>query len=235
MARWRHALIISSLLALAAPVVVVAQDQPGQGEPGKDQRSEVPPPSPEVDPEDVDETSEVLGTVEDGRVVVTLPNGRKVVMDDDGDDRDLREDIPFGATVDVSQGKLRIGKSKKAAQFYGGKFKIERGQRIRKKSKKRLTEIDLVGPLSCPRKGKAVAAAGRRKRRLWGNGQGTFKTNGRHSAATVRGTKWLIEDTCKGTLVRVVSGSVSVYDKVRKRRRIVRAGEQLLTPPPRRR
>jgi len=233
MARWRLAVILAAFAVLLAPVAVIAQDDsPGNSEPGRDQKSEKPPPSPEVDPEDVDESLEVLGTVEAGVVVINLPNGKRVVLDEDRDDRDQSEDIPFGATVDTTKGQLRLGKSKKATKFYEGKFKLVRGKK-RKGVKKRVPEIKLVGTLSCPKKGRAVAAAGKRKRRLWGSGQGTFKTSGKHAAATVRGTKWLTEDNCDGTLIKVETGTVSVYDKVRKTRRLVRAGEQVLIPPPR--
>ena len=44
-------------------------------------------------------------------------------------------------------------------------------------------------------------------RHLWGDGKGDFQTRGRGAAATVRGTIWLTEDRCDGTLVRVRRGS----------------------------
>src|SRR3712207_2299252 len=101
---WRRRLIAGVLVALLAPVAAVAaQDDPGTGEPGKDQQTEKPPPSPDVDPEDVDEALELLGTVEAGVIVITLPNGKRVVLDEDRDDKDQREDIPFGATVDATR------------------------------------------------------------------------------------------------------------------------------------
>ena len=44
-------------------------------------------------------------------------------------------------------------------------------------------------------------------RRLWGSDSGgRFRTYGRHSQATVRGTRWLTEDRCDGTLTRVTAG-----------------------------
>ena len=45
-----------------------------------------------------------------------------------------------------------------------------------------------------------------------------------HSAATVRGTKWLTEERCDGTLTSVSRGSVSVRDTTARRTVIVRAG-----------
>ena len=49
--------------------------------------------------------------------------------------------------------------------------------------------------------------------RLWGkDDKGRFSTHGANSAATVRGTKWLTEERCDGTLTRVVTGRVLVRD-----------------------
>ena len=75
--------------------------------------------------------------------------------------------------------------------------------------------LKLVGPLpACLVKkfGKkaAITAAKRRTRKLWGQAKGNFRTVGRYAAATVRGTKWLTEDMCAGTLIRVVEHTVKV-------------------------
>ena len=71
----------------------------------------------------------------------------------------------------------------------------------------------------CPRLGDAPAGARRlvasasrsrkRVRKLWGRDRGgRFRTHGRHSQATVRGTRWLTVDRCDGTLTRVTNGAV---------------------------
>ena len=60
--------------------------------------------------------------------------------------------------------------------------------------------------------------------RLWGNGKGRFRTNGKYSSATVRGTIWLTTDRCDGTLTTVKRGTVSVRDLRRKRRSPSRPG-----------
>jgi archaeosine-15-forming tRNA-guanine transglycosylase len=66
-------------------------------------------------------------------------------------------------------------------------------------------------------------------RRLWGRDKGgSFRTHGRHSQATVRGTRWLTVDRCDGTLTRVTDGAVSVRDQVRHRTVVVRAGHSYL-------
>ena len=60
--------------------------------------------------------------------------------------------------------------------------------------------------------------------RLWGDGKGRFRTKGKYGAATVRGTKWLTEDRCRSTLVRVKRGKVSVRDAVKRKTVLVTKG-----------
>ena len=67
-------------------------------------------------------------------------------------------------------------------------------------------------------------------RLLWASGPGMFRTVGRYSAATVRGTKWLTEDFCDGTLVRVSRGVVVVEDLATHATVTVRAGHSAFTP-----
>ena len=68
-------------------------------------------------------------------------------------------------------------------------------------------------------------------RRLWGNGNGNFRTRGRYATATVRGTTWLTEDRCDGTFVQVRKGTVQVLDVRRHQQISVRAGKSQLVPP----
>jgi ferric-dicitrate binding protein FerR (iron transport regulator) len=79
-----------------------------------------------------------------------------------------------------------------------------------------------------------VAARKKKKRRLWGNGSGRFRTKGKHSAATVVGTHWLVEDRCTSTLTRVRRGRVRVRDFVKKKTVIVRAGKKYVAKAKRR-
>ena len=76
--------------------------------------------------------------------------------------------------------------------------------------------------------GQATSAADKRKtvRRLWGKGKGRFRTQGRYSAGTVRGTYWMTEDDCEGTLIRVVEGIVQVHNLVNGKYVNVPAGHQ---------
>ena len=136
--------------------------------------------------------------------------------------------LPLGTTVDALKGRVTIVAASDArggtdtAVFYGGIFKI--GQT---KGAKPTTILRLTEKLSCPKAGSAsIAAKRKKKRRLWGDGEGKFRTKGKHSAAPVVGTKWLVADRCKSTLTRVVRGRVSVRDFAKKKTVIVRAGKR---------
>jgi hypothetical protein len=135
--------------------------------------------------------------------------------------------IPVGSSIDTRSGRITItaaqGKGKTAAaDFYDGLFKL-----TQTKGSKPVATLTLTERLSCPRKGSASAAAKKKKlRRLWGDGKGRFRTKGKHSAATVVGTKWLVEDRCASTLTRVVRGKVKVRDFAKRKTVTVRAGKR---------
>jgi hypothetical protein len=138
------------------------------------------------------------------------------------------EQIPVGTTVDTTKGRVTLvaaadkSGGTAAADFYDGIFKI-----AQTKGSKPITTLKLVEKLSCRGAGKASAARKKkRKRRLWGNGSGRFRTSGRYSSATVRGTIWLTEDRCTSTLTRVKQGRVTVRDFVKKKAVIVKAGKK---------
>jgi ferric-dicitrate binding protein FerR (iron transport regulator) len=65
-----------------------------------------------------------------------------------------------------------------------------------------------------------------RSRRLFGRARGRFRTRGRHSTATVRGTTWIVKDTCTTTTTSVREGRVVVRDLVKRRNVTVRAGRR---------
>jgi hypothetical protein len=143
--------------------------------------------------------------------------------------------IPVGSSIDTRNGRISItaaqGKGKTAAaDFYDGLFKL-----TQTKGSKPVATLTLTEKLSCPRKGSASAAAKKKKkRRLWGDGKGRFRTKGKHSAATVVGTKWLVEDRCRSTLTRVVRGRVKVRDFAKKKTVTVRAGKRYMARAKRR-
>ena len=66
----------------------------------------------------------------------------------------------------------------------------------------------------------------RKIRQLWGHGNGNFRTGGKRSAATVRGTWWLVVDRCDATLTRVKVGRVDVRDFRLKKTISLRAGKR---------
>jgi hypothetical protein len=57
---------------------------------------------------------------------------------------------------------------------------------------------------------------------------GSFRTRGRFSAGTVRGTVWGTVDRCDGTVTWVSRGSVSVHDFGARKTVIVHAGQRYL-------
>ena len=68
-------------------------------------------------------------------------------------------------------------------------------------------------------------------RALWGSAHGNFRTTGKYAAATVRGTIWLVEDRCDGTLTQVVEGVVDVFDVTKRKTVTVNAGSSYLAAP----
>jgi hypothetical protein len=139
------------------------------------------------------------------------------------------EGIPLGSTVDTTAGVVeltsvaRAGGAPQSARFYEGTFKVTQTGSI--------TNLALTEPLASCSKARGAAATKKRKRHLWGDGKGSFRTSGTYSSATVRGTKWLVQDSCAGTLTRVVRGSVKVRDKVRRKTIVVGAGKSYLAKP----
>jgi len=145
--------------------------------------------------------------------------------------------IPVGSLLDTERGRVRLqtaraprGKQRQSGQFFSGLFQVLQS---RSRSAKGLTELRLKGSSfsSCkarPRGRRATASASRRIRRLGSNARGRFRTRGRHSAATVRGTRWTTTDRCDGTLTTVQRGSVTVRDFRRKKTIVVRAGKSYL-------
>ena len=133
------------------------------------------------------------------------------------------EQIPVGTTLDTLKGRVTlVAAGNQTADFYAGVFRS--GQTS---AATPLTTLKLVEALRCPRAGRAgLAARRKRSRRLWGDGSGKFRTQGKHSAATVVGTKWLVQDRCTSTLTRVVSGVVSVRDFGKRKTVRVRAGKK---------
>jgi hypothetical protein len=124
--------------------------------------------------------------------------------------------ISVGSTVDAADGRVHLITARDArgstqnGVFYGGAFVV-----TQKRAAPGLTDLRLVGGSAtvCGQGAKGALRAGARQsrraiRRLHGQAHGRFLTRGRYSAATIRGTVWLTEDTCDGTLIRDSKGTV---------------------------
>ena len=123
-----------------------------------------------------------------------------------------------GAEIDARKGVVEITRADGGvAKFYDGIFKLSQSGGI--------TTLTLSEALACPRAAR-TAQKKPKTRKLWGDGKGKFRTKGSYAAATVRGTKWLVSDTCTSTTTRVTQGSVSVRDQVAKKTVVVRAGKR---------
>jgi hypothetical protein len=110
------------------------------------------------------------------------------------------------------------------ASFYDGLFKVTQSGKTTV-----LTLTEALAP--CGGKGAKAAAKKPKTRKLWGNGSGAFATRGQYSAATVRGTQWLVQDSCSGTLTRVAKGVVSVRDTVKRKTILLRAPRSYTARP----
>src|SRR5205823_13476339 len=111
--------------------------------------------------------------------------------------------------------------------------------KVEQKKKESLTTLSLSGGnlKSCGKKlppgGSAKVSAARKKRRkLFSNVKGRFRTRGRNSTATVRGTEWRTTDTCAGTLTEVKKGSVEVRDLAARKTIVVKKGHSYFAKAP---
>ncbi len=153
--------------------------------------------------------------------------------------------IPVGSTLDTAKGRVRLRTASdtrrhvQTADFFRGRFVVRQVRKPRGRAKRRstklITDTILTGSSfrrTCGTTTASISQTRRRSRkrvrRLFGDGKGTFRTRGRNAAATVRGTRWSVQDRCDGTLVTVQRGSVSVRDLVRRRTVIVRTGRTYL-------
>ncbi len=156
--------------------------------------------------------------------------------------------IPVGSLLDTRKGTVRLTSARDAkgatqnGDFTAGVFQVLQSRAAKSKG---LTELRLKGSSfkNCTAKrskrsqaattADAQAAARRRLsrrtvRRLRSNAKGRFRTRGRYSSATVRGTSWTTTDRCDGTLTKVTRGSVTVRDIRRRKNITLRKGKSYL-------
>ena len=167
-----------------------------------------PEPTPTPSPTPTPVPPPVIGktvnvSAERGKVLIRRPDGSAVPIDAD-------TQILTGSVVDTRKGAVRLesrgaGGRLSTGVFYDGVFKITQTL-----GKRPVTVLSLVEKLDCPKGGKANAAGRKkkkRKRRLWGDAKGDYRTRGRHGSAVNSGTKWMVEDHCDSTLFRVDRGT----------------------------
>ena len=149
--------------------------------------------------------------------------------------------IPVGSLVDARRGRVvlrsaLVGRGRsQTGTFWGAIFQVRQHRAGRG-----MTDLVLRGAsfAGCPKRGAVAGASalareagGKRRavRRLWGKDRhARFRTHGRDSVATVRGTQWVTTDRCDGTLTKVREGKVLVRDLQRKRTILLTAGRAYL-------
>ena len=156
--------------------------------------------------------------------------------------------IRSGAEVDALHGTVSLtsatgrGKQTQTGTFGGAVFKVTQARVGKTKG---LTTLKLVegafkgAPTyaTCKARKKALdasaaASSSKTLQLLRASAHGKFRTSGRYSAATVRGTKWTVADRCDGTLTHDITHSVAVTDFVRHNTIILRAGQSYLAKKP---
>jgi hypothetical protein len=151
-----------------------------------------------------------------GRVFVRRPGSGKYA------EVTRSQSVPLGSSFDTKQGAITLlsvpsqrGKAQKAV-FGGGIFRVTQPGGV--------TVLTLTGALAhCGGK-----ASRRKTRHLSGNGAGAFRITGRRSTASIRGARWVVRDSCAGTLTRALEGVVTVRDTARHRTVLLRAGKRYL-------
>jgi hypothetical protein len=153
--------------------------------------------------------------------------------------------LPIGTVVNARRGAVALTSAidhrgaTKTGAFSGASFVVRQGTAARP-----LTVLTLVGGSFSvcartrdiahtmkvtARMARPLPGNPRVVRQLWGHDRGgRFTTIGRTAAATVRGTIWLTQDRCDGTLVRVLRGHVVVYDRHRHRHVVIGPGHSYL-------
>jgi hypothetical protein len=146
--------------------------------------------------------------------------------------------IPMGSTLDTSRGTVSLlssaSKNPSVSKFQSGNFNGGTF-RLSQTTKNPLTQLSMQGGglSSCKTRVPSGGSAARvRRRKLFGNAHGHFRTRGRNSSATVRGTKWTMTDTCSGTLTVVQRGVVTVRDFTLRKNKTVKAGRRYFAKAP---
>jgi hypothetical protein len=202
------------------------------------QQTPTPTPSPSPSPTP---TATPSPTPSPNQTVVVAPKTGTILVRQPGSKTfaplDVTKGIPNGSEVDARKGHVTLTSIPKAgapaetAEFWDGLFVVNQRRGV--------TTLKLSEKLTgCPKgfqsTASAAAAAKKKSRKLWGSGKGNFRTQGKYSAATVRGTTWLVQDTCKTTLTRVTRGVVAVKDFSKKKTIVLKKGKRYTARPKKR-
>lgn len=148
--------------------------------------------------------------------------------------------VPIGSIVDAREGTAAIttvldSGRKQTGEFWGERFKVRQPEEEGGLTEVRVRDaVRTCDGKSISAKDKVVSARKKKRRRsgLWGRDRkGRWRTHGRGSQATTRGTIWFSDERCEGTYTKVVEGSVLVRDHFLKRNVVVKAGESYLARP----
>jgi hypothetical protein len=136
----------------------------------------------------------------DGRVTVKPRGHRRITLTG----RPVA--IPTRSLVDASRGKVKLTSANTKGGTQSGVFS-EGAFVVTQRRSDGLTDLTLSGGdfSSCNAATKAGAnttAARKKRRRLFGRAHGRFRSRGRSSSATAKGTDWLTEDRCTGTVTQ---------------------------------
>jgi hypothetical protein len=170
-----------------------------------------------------------------GTVLVKLPGSSSFVP------LTSLRNIPFGTVIEATHGKVTVTTvgphgELQSMTFFEGQFKLTQG-----KNGQVLAELNGGNFSVCPtaRERTHIALASSKHaspkhvvRKLWAEGHGSYSTKGNYAAGAVLGTRWLTEDLCDGTLIRVATDKVAVTNLVNHRKKTVKAGRHYLAKAP---
>ncbi|MBV9604636.1 MAG: hypothetical protein JO027_06005 [Solirubrobacterales bacterium] len=155
--------------------------------------------------------------------------------------------IRSGAEIDALHGTVSLttatgrGKRTQTGEFGGAVFRVTQARAGRNKGLTTLALLEkafkgapsfAICTANKARDATAAAASSRTLQLLHASAHGKFRTSGRYSAATVRGTRWTIAERCDGTLVHDLTDSVAVTDFVRHQTIVLHAGQSYLAKKP---
>jgi hypothetical protein len=160
-----------------------------------------------------------LAAAASGHAFVRLPGAREA--------EPLRAGalLPMGARIDARGGRVTLAFATRTADF-DRLGTVQRGSfaagvfSIHQRPGTTLVELRLAGPRS--------RCSGVPSRRLVADVRGRFRTRGALATATATSARWVTEDRCGATVVRVTRGVVRVRDEARGRSSRVRAGAQVI-------